>query len=338
VANLFREGGYSVERFDSGMLAYLCELYNEGTREPLASFMGHLGLNLAGGRLRPALEWNGIDLVIHRVDDHDPSKENPLVAFEMKVDSVEGKVKGEWQTIYYPKLLPDCTPFRYVTLGTSEIHRAPRGEDNPSVSWVRIGKFLEALKVIQTSDPLIEQWRAAIEDEADLQERSFSDGTSRLGDYRGKKGWSVYFLGNLKSKLVTELQDRNLGVEPTVYTYGQAPDTILNFGRGKLPAYLEVNNNGRLNLKVKSDDLDSQEEKNKRFREVQEHYRELMAELDPRLSNKKSFKKTATVMSFDVGLVNEEGNLFYASTEKETIGRLVRASEVFYGGTRPSFE
>lgn len=165
MANLFRDGGYGVERFHSGMLAYLGELYNEGTREPLSSFVGHLdsdvdggclrsALEWEGGRLRPALEWKGIDLVIHGVEDRNPSEENPLAAFEMKVDSVEGRVEGEWQTTYYPRLLPEGTPFRYVTLGTGEAYGSPRGEHAQKVRWVRIRDFMGALEAIQTEDPL----------------------------------------------------------------------------------------------------------------------------------------------------------------------------------------
>jgi len=38
VANFFYSAGYASENIHSGMIAYLCDLWNDGEREPLRSF------------------------------------------------------------------------------------------------------------------------------------------------------------------------------------------------------------------------------------------------------------------------------------------------------------
>jgi hypothetical protein len=40
MANFFYSVGYDVEKIHSGMIAYLSDLWNEGEREPLDSFLG----------------------------------------------------------------------------------------------------------------------------------------------------------------------------------------------------------------------------------------------------------------------------------------------------------
>jgi hypothetical protein len=42
VADFFCSVGYAAENIHSGMIAYLCDLWNEGEREPLRAFLGRL--------------------------------------------------------------------------------------------------------------------------------------------------------------------------------------------------------------------------------------------------------------------------------------------------------
>jgi hypothetical protein len=95
VANFFSSAGYAAENIHSGMIAYLCDLWNDGTREPLSSFLDHLEVPLDNrGSLRVRPEWEHIDLVVF-----DTENGTPILAIEMKFDSREKLVAGEPQTI-----------------------------------------------------------------------------------------------------------------------------------------------------------------------------------------------------------------------------------------------
>jgi hypothetical protein len=49
MANLFYPVGYDVEKIHSGMIAYLSDLWNEGEREPLDTFLGQSRRTPTGG-------------------------------------------------------------------------------------------------------------------------------------------------------------------------------------------------------------------------------------------------------------------------------------------------
>lgn len=226
LANFFYSVGYPAENVHSGMIAYLCDLWNEGRREPLESFLGHLGVPLeTQNSLRVNREWKRIDLVVF-----DAESDSPVVAIEMKVDSHEGLVKGVPQTIAYSDRLTEweSTPFLFVTLGVGEFYHAPQGEPE-RVKWIRLRDFHKAVEAISRDDLFIERWREIIRNEVDLQARCFSGDRSRIGEYRGKT-WSLYLLAHLKENLLDSLWVRNIGIEPFVYSYGPGPDTILYFG------------------------------------------------------------------------------------------------------------
>jgi hypothetical protein len=326
VANFFCSVGYAAENVHSGMIAYLCDLWNEGEREPLGSFLDGLGVSLETDHdLHPALEWKQIDLVIRDKED-----DSAIVAIEMKVDSHEGLVKGVPQTIAYPKLLPEGTLFLFVTLGVGEFYHAPHEEE--LVKWIRLRRFHEALKGISTDDLFIERWREAIGKELDLREKCFSADPSRIEEYRGKT-WNLYLLGHLKEKVTESLSGRDIGIDPFVYTPG-SPDTILYFGRSKLPAYLEINQDGRLNLKVYLGDLEKEAQpKRERSQKAQDYYRELLKDFypeptSPKLNPDWNSKK---IMSFDIGLERHNKNLFLGAEESEIDARLSKVLEKFYG-------
>jgi hypothetical protein len=344
VANFFCSVGYAAENVHSGMIAYLCDLWNEGEREPLGSFLDGLGVSLEteNDLRRPDREWQHIDLVVHDNED-----DSPVLAIEMKVDSNEARPGREPQTIAYPKLVPEGTLFLFVTLGAGEYYHAPHGHEvhGDQVRWIRLRRFHEALKGISTDDLFIERWREAIGNEFDLRERCFSADPSRrieeyrIEEYRGKT-WNLYLLGHLKEKLTESLSGRDIGIDPFVYTPG-SPDTILYFGRCKLPAYLEINQNGRLNLKVYLEDLDT-ERKRERVRErvqkAQDYYQELLKAYYPKLNMKKPnlSRKSWTIMSFDIGLERHNKNLFLGAEESEIVAWLSEVLEKFYG--EPPFD
>jgi hypothetical protein len=336
VANFFCSVGYAAENVHSGMIAYLCDLWNEGEREPLGSFLDGLGVSLkTENDLHPHREWKHIDLVIR-----DRENDSAIVAIEMKVDSHEGLVRGVPQTIAYPKLLPEGTPFLFVTLGVGEFYHAPHGEE--LVEWIRLRDFHEALKGISTDDLFIERWREAIGEELDLRERCFSaDPSRRIEEYRieeyRSKTWNLYLLGHLKEKLTESLSGQDIGIDPFVYPYGRGADTILYFGRSKRPAYLEINQNGRLNLKVYLGDLEKEEQpKRERAQKAQDHYRELLGDNSPKLTSLKQNlnAKSKTIMYFNIGLERHNKNLFLGAEESEIVARLSNILEKFYGEPR----
>ncbi len=171
--------------------------------------------------------------------------------------------------------------------------------------------------------------------EVDLRERCFACDGSKIEEYRGRT-WNLYLLGYLKDELIESLSGRDIGIDPFVYPYGSGADTILYFGRSKLPAYLEINQNGRLNLKANLATL-KKEQKVERLSSAEDHYQALMKDHDPDLNTRKlnTQWKSRTVMSFDIGLDRSDGNLFYRSGRPETIDKLTGVLETFYGS--PAF-
>ncbi len=327
MANFFCSVGYSAENVHSGMIAYLCDLWNEGEREPLRSFLDSLGVPLTtDNNLRADREWKHIDLVVH-----DTETDVPVLAVEMKVDSKEGRPGGVPQTIAYPERLPENTPFLYVTLGVGEFYHAPHGQ---RVQWIRVREFYEALRAIASKDPFVEGWRKVVGNEVDLQDRCFAGDRSRIEKYRGKT-WNLYFLGHLKEKLIEALSGRDIGIDPFVYPHGPGPDTILYFGRCKLPAYLEINQDGRLNLKVYLEDLNTDHQKEERIQKAEDYYRELLQDHDPKLKTRAldPRAKSRAIMSFDVGLERQDGNLVFGAEESDIVGRLFGVLEKFYGNS-----
>ena len=326
VANFFLSGGYAAENVHSGMIAYLCDLWSEGERQPLRSFLDGLGVSLeTENDLRPVREWKQIDLVVRDKED-----DSPILAIEMKVDSHEGMVGGEPQTIAYPKRLPEGTQFQFVTLGVGEFYHAPQGK---LVEWIRLRDFHEALRSISTDDCFIEAWKEVIGDEVDHRDRCFSAEPSRIEEYRGQTR-NLYFLGHLKEKLIESLSGRDIGIDPFVYTRGRGPDTILYFGRCKLPAYLEINQNGRLNLKVYLGDLEEEEQpKRERAQKAQDHYRELLGDYYPKLTSLKlnPNAKSKTIMYFDVGIECQNEKLYFGGAESNIVEGISKVLEKFYG-------
>jgi hypothetical protein len=304
-------------------------------REPLGSFLDGLGVSLQteNDLRRPDREWQHIDLVVH-----DNEVDSPVLAIEMKVDSNEARPGREPQTIAYPELLPEGTLFLFVTLGAGEYYHAPHGQQvhGDQVRWIRLRRFHEALKGISTDDPFVQRWKESIHNELDLRERCFSaDPSRRIEEYRGKT-WNLYLLGHLKEKLTESLSGRDISIDPFVYTQGSGPDTILYFGRGKLPAYLEINQDGRLNLKVYRGDLHTVQPKRERAKKAQDRYGELLDNYDPKLTslnlNPNAISKT--VMYFDIGLESHNKNLFFGAEESEIVASLSKVLEKFYGEPR----
>jgi len=100
-ANPILSIGYSLGKLHTGMMCYLCDLWNDGKREPLDVFLKRLGVQTKlPANIYPKKEYEHIDLVILN------ERQIPLIAIEMKVDDHEHVIRGDkWQTDAYSELL-----------------------------------------------------------------------------------------------------------------------------------------------------------------------------------------------------------------------------------------
>ena len=233
-ANLVSSIGYSLGKLHTGLLAYLCDLHRSGETEPLEALFRGLGVRVPS-RPTPRREWNSVDLAIFEGD-----AASPCILIEMKVDDHEhGEEAGDPQTIRYATAHPNCESCLFITLGMGEYFNEPC--DKQRFRWIRLRDFIAALDLVPNGVPVVEDWKRALHNEVDLQERAWRNDRSRLAEYRAGT-WNIYVLGWIQ-KALSEMHLPGIG--PRCFTCGSRPDTILNLGWNKSP-YLEINNNGRL--------------------------------------------------------------------------------------------
>lgn len=329
MANLIASVGYSLGKLHTGMIAYLCDLHREGVVAPLEAFFGALGLTAPRCPV-PRREWNSVDLAIFDDDSKDPD-----ILIEMKVDDhdhmttrrPDGRKKTDYQTVLYPELYPDCRQYLYVTLGMGEYYHAPYGE---RFRWVRVREFLAALDRIETTDKAVLDWRESIRNEVDLQDRVNRSDPSRFQEYRAG-AWNIYFLGQMKEYFERRLGPDQKGIDPVCFPYGRRPDTILYFGNSKSQkwahAYMEINHNGRLNVKVNCEEAPNPEEAISNLaRRMRSDFPEDAREPDGK-SNKDSQSRTA--VNFDIGLKIIGGRLAFEKGREYTLERLKKFVEPF---------
>ena len=329
MANLVASIGYSLGKLHSGMIAYLCELHREGSVRPLQTFLEALGVPIPERPVAAVREWNSIDLAILDAEDRQPQ-----ILVEMKVDDhdhettkwIDGKKRRDSQTVLYADLFPNCGAYLYVTLGMGESFHAPYG---PNFRWIRIRDFLAAVDRLEGKDQAIRDWAEAIRNELDLQDRVRRNDRSRMNQYRSG-AWNIYFLGYLKESFEERSRCAGGAIDATCYTYGTAPDTILNFGWSRYPAYLEINNNGRLNLKINLEECATDDDKRRAIRTLLE---EVTAAYQAGIFGVHEGGRVGaskTVASFDIGLRPIDGALQFANSQEDTLQRLQQVVEPFY--------
>lgn len=322
MANFILSSGYNFGKLHTGLIIYLCDLYNENNKEPLQTFLKEFGIIIDNNQLYPKREYENIDLVVF--SDYD--KKNILFALEMKVDDYEKYVEKykKYQTEIYPSLLKNeiddffyLDKFLFITLGASEYFQKPSNE----VTWIKIRDFYNALSKIQNKDIIIKTWIEAIENEIELQELCFKNDKRKINDYRTGL-WNLYFLGDLKNSLIKF--DKIKTLNATVYAWGSAPDTILNFNHKKNNEYLysEINNNGLLNIKSNLEKINDKDKKvhvennKKKLLELFKNYKEKIVE--KRESN--NYKKSITLLSIDINLIKDmDGYLSYKDNKEKTL-------------------
>ncbi|MEX2491138.1 MAG: hypothetical protein WD425_05190 [Nitrospirales bacterium] len=321
MANLIRSIGYSLGKVHSGMINYLCEMYREGNREPLESFLGFLGIKVPSNPI-PRREWNSVDLAILEGSENDQGV--PAILVEVKVDDFEsGSSQDGYQTVRYAARWPSCQAYLFITLGKGEYYHPPRSD---RFTWVRIRQFKKAIEVIKTNDCTIADWLDEVRREILLQDNVLIADKSHEGEYRGGT-WNIYLFGHLAEILKPLFADENIDVEMTCYTYGSGPDTIFNFGWRRKPLYMEINYSGRLNLKIS---LDAAIEAERIEQEI-DKCQKLPFAISPKFHRGGKIGSSKTFASFDVGLINKDGYLECQPSIENTKQKIFSVVSTFYG-------
>lgn len=301
MVNIVDSIGFDLERVHTGLVVYLVNLW-QNNKGSLLPFFDALDVDLRGHEeIRAKKEYENVDLVL--CDQNDEL----LVAIEMKVHNYESRVpvkgsSGErnYQTIEYPKRVGDCH-FLYVTLGVGEYYRQKPYGDVPQIG---LNRFHAAVEAVVDKDDVIRAWETSLKKEKEFR------AACRHGEYRGidrdeARKCNLYFLGFLRNEL-EGYWSQDLRLDPTVYSSG--PDTILNFGVQKGPCYVEINNNGRLNLKINLESLNDQDAKQESIEKAARHYSDNMDARFKVEANRQTalLKKSKTIASFDIALERKE--------------------------------
>lgn len=330
-ANVVDSIGFDLERVHTGLIVYLVDLWRSGKKEPLQTFFSDLGVNLPEvEEIKARKEYENIDLVLLGQND------KLLVAVEMKVHNHESLVpvkgtRGEkaYQTEEYPRRIGEC-PFLYITLGVGEYYRRePHGAANRNVKQIGLDKFIPAIKRISDHDSIIKAWEESLAAEKDFRETC---GADRKSDEENIKKWNVYFLGFLREELDRARSDP-CQADFTAYRHSQ--DTILNVGIKKPTetkdayCYMEINGNGKLNLKANLESLSSQSARKDYVKRARNYYTGLISERWPckPTGEAANLKKSRMLISFDIGIEKQDG--FFRHTESrewscERISEIIR--------------
>lgn len=333
MANIVNCIGYTLGKVHTGLLAFLCQLHQEGTREPLEVLLGHLGVQLPSCP-RPEREWESVDLAIF-----DSGADAPAVLIEMKVDDHDtekriGSGAKKTQTELYTERFPNCHAYLYITVGNGEYFQSPRG----LFRWVRLREFSDALATVKTTEKSILDWQKALGAEIQLREivkRGDYHQVAKLNPRRQwRSWWNLCFLGQLKERLASRFPDCFPILDAACYYCGTAPDTILNFGWVDDVRYLEINNNGFLNFKVT---LGEEKSEAKKRELIDGTLRWIAAAYPARSCEYREggrIGKSKTVACFDIGLRCTDGVLQFDKDEEYTVQKLRQFLEPLYRAPR----
>jgi hypothetical protein len=325
MTNLIRSMGYSLGKVHVGMITYLCELYREGNKEPFESFLSSFNLSIPSSPI-PRREWNSVDLAI--LEKSDSGQETPNILIEVKVDDYEGGSNQQnYQTIRYASRWPSCQAYLFITLGKGEYYHPPRSN---RFTWIRLRQFQKAVNAIKTLDNAITDWLNEINREIALQDNVLVADMSRLDEYRAGT-WNIYLFGKMVEIIIPQFDASKTDVEPTCYTYGTRPDTILNFGWQQEPLYMEINYSGRLNLKVSLNTSVSEESRRDTIDQEIRKCKQLSFKISPKFHQGGKVGRSKTIASFDVGLFNKAGVLLCQPSINHVCNNVVSIVNTLYG-------
>ena len=297
MANLIESMGYNLGKVHIGLIAYICNLYREGRVNVLKSFLQNLNIPVPSEPV-PIREWSSgkgkLDLAIFN-----GKEEKPCLIIEMKIDDHETKTQLDNYrdaTTYLSK-----SERLLITLGNGEYYQQRDGSNG--FTWIRLGEFARAAKIACSPNTgVLYDWAVALENELKRRDDVKRNARGNISNYRSGS-WNITLLGQLREELSPEFCNQ-IGINPTCYTYGQGPDTILNFGYGQIPPYLyaEINQNGKLNVKMGFDNP----EDDTKCRDISESIRDnLLDNLDDAEMPNRGYRKgsnSTTLVSLPIGL------------------------------------
>lgn len=325
MANLIESMGYNLGKVHVGLIAYMCDLYQENPA-PLESFLTTLEVPVPG-EPKPIREWASgqgkVDLAIF-----DGDEENPCFIIEMKVDDHE--------TDKQLKRYTDATEYLnanarlLITLGNGEYFQ--RRENQNGFTWTKLSDFAEAVESARVADiSVINDWSIALRNELERRDSVKHNDRGNINSYRSGS-WNITLLGQLREELTPALCEE-IGIRPTCYTYGPAPDTILHFGDGPGNLYAEINKNGKLNVKIGFNNHNDHNECGELYGNIQEN---LLADLNNAQQPNRGYRRgsrSATLVSIPIGLATyNDGKLGYAPglAHQDTVGMLTAGLEQLY--------
>ncbi|MHB9130404.1 MAG: PD-(D/E)XK nuclease family protein [Armatimonadota bacterium] len=297
--------GYANEKLHSGMIGFLCELYNTGMQEPLRSFFTALDPSIVfenGAEVEAVKEYSSLDIVLLK-------NKKVYIGIEMKVDSHE----HSRQTCKYHERLhgSGVQYFLYFTLGVGEYYSKPDCED---FLWVRLEDCLTAIRSIITPDTMIQQWQSLLLREASYRELCgkypYDSFRMQVGGQRGSRlrmydasGYNLTVLWGIKGILAQRIETKEIWM--TVYPSGTAPDTILNFDTNDDGAYLEITSSGCLHLKLNLPAGCDIEAEVSKTRNKYAFIDRVAGKIDQRETRGAGYK-TCTIQKYNVGLERDQ--------------------------------
>lgn len=326
MSNIIECTGYANEKIHTGVICYMCDLWNKGHKEPFEIFCRKLGIKPKFNKLKFHREYEKADLVLF------DENEAPLIVIEMKVDSYEHEDKnGRGQTEIEKEKIPNAQYYLYITLGVGEFyyHRVLCKD----FKWIKLHEMHDALKNIQSNDKVLNDWRKSMEREMQFRQLVF-DNKEEIEEPRAGV-WNMYQLGFLREE-IEKLNESKLKIDPCVFFEGQGPDTILNLGwdsmigSNKTPLYSEINMNGYLNFKINLENL-HQEEKEKEFKAIQKKLLNRLKDYEPSiyLNNRSDYRKSKKILSLNIG-IRKDNSTFVIEDRKKTAKKMMNALEHFY--------
>ncbi|HTR35796.1 MAG TPA: hypothetical protein VMH80_07855 [Bryobacteraceae bacterium] len=254
---------YTQERVHTARFFHLVDLYNAGEVRPLRAVMSGLEVPLeADQKVEGRFEWHKADFAFVAKS----TEQTRIVVLEFKVDSLEGGFfKDDSQDTQTAKLTAafqaeraDVLDLIYVTLGNTEFAGPPRDE---RFKHVGLRQFANAVGAAAGICEVLRPWAAGLHQELnrrrmapELAARRHlrpADETVAAAGYRGP-GVQMGVYGALIEEWKRQGGESAFG-PLRAYARGRRPDAILNFWKflnQSAPWYLEINDNGTLNLKI----------------------------------------------------------------------------------------
>lgn len=304
---------YQDEKCHTRMIVYALKLWNAGD-ESVRTGLGPLldALQLPHGPYGCELEYTlpeskprlRIDLTVWS----DEGK-NPVLALETKVDSGEGGSDDhQWQTDRMQdamgRMPQGVKRGTLLTLGQSDYFHAGR-----RFRKLSLRDFASAVSQVDVPDVYLDNWKVALKQESELHDRIESGVIRSLTlkpSIREERLGFFATLDSLRAMLHTQVSWTEEGA-PFVYPVGKS-DCVMNFGRVRNKdndLYMEINNNGRLHLKIDMRERREDEQKAV-YGKAQARWQGILGSFDPIRPHRRTGQRRS-LLRFDIGLPAQDG-------------------------------